>query len=103
MFNVELTQELFKPSTIELSTVICDDRLGETIAAYYRFLDKRLCLKFGDIGHGLSLDPFGEIVYHDERNFRYRGAFGKGPTISLPHRSKGHGEIRMVSLVAGRC
>ena len=67
MFNVELTQELFKPPTIELSVVIYDDRLEETIVTYYGFLDEKLCLKFGDIGHGLNLNPFGEILHHNKK------------------------------------
>ena len=66
MFNVELTQELFKPPTVELSVVICDDRPGESIAAYYGFPDERLRLEFSDIGHELGLDPFGEIVHDNE-------------------------------------
>ena len=43
MFDVDLTQELFKPLTIELSAVICDDRPGKTIVAYNGFSDERLC------------------------------------------------------------
>ena len=62
MFDVELTQELFKPPTIELSVVIYHDHPEETIVAYYGFSDKRFCLEFSDVGHGLSFDPFGEII-----------------------------------------
>ena len=63
MFNVELTQELFKPPTIKLSIVIYDDRSGETIEAYYGFSDERFYLGFSDVGHGLGFDPFGEVIH----------------------------------------
>ena len=66
MFDVELTQEHFEPPTIELSAIVYDDGLEEAITAYYGLSDERFCLKFGDVGNGLSLDPFGEIIHHDE-------------------------------------
>ena len=66
MFDMELTQELFEPLAIKLSVVVYDDGSGEAITTYYRFLDERFYLKFGDVGHGLSLDPFGEIIHCNE-------------------------------------
>ena len=66
MFDVELVQELFEPLTIELSAVISDDRLRETIPTYYGLPDERFSLEFDDVGHGLGLHPFGEIVHRDE-------------------------------------
>ena len=69
MLDVELTQELFKPSAIELSAIVCNDGSREVIMAYNGFSDKRFCLKFGDVGHGLSLDLFGEIIHRDEEKF----------------------------------
>ena len=66
MFDVELVQELFEPPTVELSAVIRDDHLGETISAYYGLPDERFSLEFGDVGHELGLYPFGEIVHRDE-------------------------------------
>ena len=66
MFNAELTQELFKPSTVKLSAVICDDRPRETIVAYYGFSNERLHLEFSDIGHRFDFYPFGEVVHHDK-------------------------------------
>ena len=66
MFDVELFQEHFEPPIGELSAVIHDDHPGETILAYYGLLDERFILEFSDVGHGLSLYPFGEIVHHDK-------------------------------------
>ena len=78
MFDVELTQELFELSIVEMSVVIHDDRQGETIVAYYGLLDKRFYLEFGDISQGLCLDPFDEIVYHDEKKLSLQGCFWEG-------------------------
>ena len=69
MLDVELTQELFKPPAIKLSTIVYNDGSREAITTYYGFLDERLCLKFGDVGHGLGLDPFGEVIYRNEEKF----------------------------------
>ena len=62
MLDVELVQELFEPPTIELSVIIRDDPPEETILAYYGLPDEWFSLKFDDVGHGLGLYPFGEIV-----------------------------------------
>ena len=67
MFNMELTQELFEPSTIELSVVVYDDGLGEAIMAYYGFSDEKFCLKLSDVGHRLGLDPFGEVIHRNKK------------------------------------
>ena len=69
MFDVELAQELFEPSAIELGVVVYDDGSREAITTYYRFSDERFHLKFGDVGHGLGLDPFGEVIHHNEEKF----------------------------------
>ena len=66
VFDMEFTQELFEPSTIELGAVVCDDGWREAITAYYRFSDERLCLGFSDVGHELSFDPFGEVIHRNE-------------------------------------
>ena len=66
MFDMEFTQELFKPPAIELSTIVYNDGSGEAIMAYYRFSDEELCLGFSDVGHGLDFDPFGKIIYRNE-------------------------------------
>ena len=63
MIDVELGQELFEPSTVELSTIVCDNHLRETITAYYGFLDERFSLGFSDVGYWLSLYPFRKIIY----------------------------------------
>ena len=34
MFDMELTQELFEPSTIELGAIVCDDGSWKAIMAY---------------------------------------------------------------------
>ena len=66
MLDAKLTQELFKPPVIKLSVVVCNDGLREAITAHYGFPNERFCLKFGDVGHGLGLDPFGEVIHPNE-------------------------------------
>ena len=78
MFDVEPTQELFEPLIVELSAIVHDDCLEETIVAYYGFSDERLSQKFHDIGHRLGLDPFGEIVHRDEKKLSLEGRFWEG-------------------------
>ena len=67
MFDMELAQELFEPPTIELSAIVCDDGSRKAIMAYYGFSDERFHLKFGDVGHGLNLNPFGEVIHRNEK------------------------------------
>ena len=55
MLDVELSQELFEPSTVELSAIIRDYHPRETIPAYYGFSDKRFSLGFSDVGYWLGL------------------------------------------------
>ena len=50
MFDMELTQELFEPSIIELSAIIHNNHLRETILTYYGFSNKGFSLDFGDVG-----------------------------------------------------
>ena len=66
MLDVELIQKLFEPLTVELSAVISDDHSRETIPTYYGLSGERFNLKFGDVGHGLGLHLFGEIVHRDK-------------------------------------
>ena len=46
--------------------------------AYYGLPDERFDLEFHDVGHGLNLDPFGEIVYRDEKKLSLEDRFRKG-------------------------
>ena len=61
-----------------MSAIVHDDRPRETIAAYYGLPDERFGLEFCDVGHGLGLDPFGEIVHHDEKKLSLEGHFQEG-------------------------
>ena len=75
MLNVELSQEFFEPLIIKLSVIVCDNHVGETIPTYYKLLDERLDLGFGDVGHWLSIYPFGEIIHHDKKKLSLQGSF----------------------------
>ena len=66
MFDVKLIQELFEPSAIELGTVVYDDGLREAIMAYDGLSDERLHLGLNNVGHGLSFDPFSEVIYYNK-------------------------------------
>ena len=66
-FDVELIQELFEPSAIELGAIIYDDGSREAIMAYDRLLYERLCLGLSDVGHRLDFDPFGEVIHYNEK------------------------------------
>ena len=73
MLNMEFFQELFEPLTIELGTVVIDDGSREAITAYNRLSDERFCLGHSDVGHGLSFDPFGEVIYDNKEKFSLQG------------------------------
>ena len=69
MLDVELGQEFLEPSIIELSVVVHNDRSREAITIYNRLPDESFSLGRSDVGHKLSFDPFGEIIYDNEEEF----------------------------------
>ena len=62
MLDVEVDQELFKPSIIELCAIVHDNQSRETISTYDGFPDKKFYPNFSDVGYWLSLYPFGEVI-----------------------------------------
>ena len=51
MLDMELSQEFLEPSMVELSAIVRNNHLWETISTYYGLLDKGFSLGFGDVGH----------------------------------------------------
>ena len=62
MFDVKFGAKVFELFIDKLSTVVCDNSVGQVESTYYKFPHKFFGLCLDDLDHWFGFHPFSEVV-----------------------------------------